>query len=57
VIINTNIEFSRWVDIFYDEQMTGAIVDSNTSPLPLTVVFRTKQQNAGIEVEYMKLDV
>jgi len=24
VIINTNIEFSRWVDIFYDEQMTGA---------------------------------
>jgi len=27
VIINTNIEFSRWVDIFYDEQMTGAIVD------------------------------
>jgi len=27
VIINTNIEFSRWVNIFYDEQMTGAIVD------------------------------
>ncbi|CDG37442.1 IstB-like ATP-binding protein [Acetivibrio thermocellus BC1] len=26
VIINTNIEFSRWVNIFYDEQMTGAIV-------------------------------
>ncbi len=27
LIINTNIEFSRWVNIFYDEQMTGAIVD------------------------------
>jgi len=27
LIINTNIEFSRWVNVFYDEQMTGAIVD------------------------------
>ncbi|NLB90345.1 MAG: ATP-binding protein [Clostridiales bacterium] len=27
VVINTNIEFSRWVNIFYDEQMTGAIID------------------------------
>jgi DNA replication protein DnaC len=27
LIINTNIEFSRWVNIFYDEQMTGAILD------------------------------
>jgi DNA replication protein DnaC len=27
VIINTNIEFSRWVNVFYDEQMTGAIID------------------------------
>ncbi len=27
VIINTNIEFSRWVNILYDEQMTGAIID------------------------------
>ncbi|TET51146.1 MAG: ATP-binding protein [Actinomycetota bacterium] len=27
LIINTNIEFSRWVNIFYDEQMTGAIID------------------------------
>lgn len=27
IIINTNIEFSRWVNIFYDEQMTGAILD------------------------------
>lgn len=27
VIINTNIEFSRWVNAFYDEQMTGAIID------------------------------
>jgi len=25
--INTNIEFSRWVNVFYDEQMTGAILD------------------------------
>ena len=23
-IITTNIEFSRWVNVFYDEQMTGA---------------------------------
>ncbi len=27
IIINTNIEFSRWVNVFYDEQMTGAIID------------------------------
>jgi len=27
IIINTNIEFSRWVNVFYDEQMTGALVD------------------------------
>lgn len=27
VIINTNTEFSRWVNVFYDEQMTGAILD------------------------------
>ena len=27
VIINTNIEFSRWVNVLYDEQMTGAIID------------------------------
>ena len=27
IIINTNIEFSRWINVFYDEQMTGAIID------------------------------
>jgi len=27
IIINTNLEFSRWVNVFYDEQMTGAILD------------------------------
>lgn len=27
IILNTNIEFSRWVNIFYDEQMTGAMID------------------------------
>lgn len=27
VIVNTNIEFSRWVNVLYDEQMTGAILD------------------------------
>ena len=27
IIINTKIEFSRWVSVFYDEQMTGAIID------------------------------
>lgn len=27
IIINTNMEFSRWVNIFYDEQMTSAILD------------------------------
>jgi len=27
LIINTNIEFSKWVNVFYDEQMTSAIVD------------------------------
>ncbi|WP_438838065.1 ATP-binding protein [Caldanaerobacter subterraneus] len=27
IIITTNLEFSRWVNIFYDEQMTAAIID------------------------------
>jgi len=27
IIITTNLEFSRWVGIFYDEQMTAAIID------------------------------
>jgi len=27
VIITTNLEFSRWVTIFYDEQMTAAMID------------------------------
>lgn len=27
LIITTNTEFSRWVNVFYDEQMTGAILD------------------------------
>ena len=27
LIITTNIEFSRWVNVFYDNQMTGAILD------------------------------
>ena len=27
VIINTNLEFSRWVNVFFDEPMTGAILD------------------------------
>ncbi len=27
VIINTNIEFSRWITVFYDEQMTSALLD------------------------------
>lgn len=28
VIITTNLEFSKWVNIFYDEQMTAAMIDS-----------------------------
>lgn len=27
LIITTNIEFSRWVNVLYDEQMTGALLD------------------------------
>ncbi|SEJ98104.1 DNA replication protein DnaC [Propionispira arboris] len=27
VVLTTNLEFSRWVSIFYDEQMTAAIID------------------------------
>jgi DNA replication protein DnaC len=27
LIIHTNIEFSRWVNVFYDEPMTGAILE------------------------------
>ena len=27
VIITTNLEFSKWVSIFYDEQMTAAMID------------------------------
>ena len=26
IILNTNLEFSRWVNILYDEQMTAALV-------------------------------
>ena len=28
IILNTNLEFSRWVNILYDEQMTAAQVSS-----------------------------
>jgi len=24
---NTNLEFSKWVNIFYDDQMTAALID------------------------------
>lgn len=27
LILTTNLEFSKWVTIFYDEQMTAAIID------------------------------
>ncbi|MCK4259475.1 MAG: ATP-binding protein [Halanaerobiales bacterium] len=27
LIITTNLEFSKWVNIFYDERMTNAIID------------------------------
>jgi hypothetical protein len=27
LVITTNIEFSRWVNVLYDEQMTGALLD------------------------------
>jgi DNA replication protein DnaC len=27
LIVNTNLEFSKWVNVFYDEQMTSAILD------------------------------
>jgi DNA replication protein DnaC len=27
VIITTNLEFSKWVNVFYDEQMTAAMID------------------------------
>lgn len=27
VILTTNLEFSRWVTLFYDEQMTAAMID------------------------------
>ena len=26
VILNTNLEFSKWVNVLYDEQMTAALV-------------------------------
>jgi DNA replication protein DnaC len=27
IILNTNLEFSRWVNVLYDEQMTAAMLD------------------------------
>lgn len=27
IVLTTNLEFSRWVSIFYDEQMTAAMID------------------------------
>ena len=26
IILNTNLEFSRWANVFYDEQMTAAMI-------------------------------
>ena len=26
MILNTNLEFSRWVNVLYDEQMTSALI-------------------------------
>ena len=28
LILNTNLEFSQWVNVLYDEQMTAALVGS-----------------------------
>ena len=27
IIVTTNLEFSKWNGIFYDEKLTGAIID------------------------------
>jgi len=27
VIITTNLEFSKWINVFHDEQMTAAMID------------------------------
>ena len=27
VIITTNLEFSKWINVFHDEQMAAAIID------------------------------
>lgn len=27
VVVTTNLEFSKWVNVFYDEQMTAAMID------------------------------
>jgi len=35
LIINTNIEFPAGVNVFYDEQMTGADSGQGAAPLPL----------------------
>jgi DNA replication protein DnaC len=50
LIINTNIEFSRWVNVFYDEQMTGAILDRGAAPLPPDFIPRPEQPDAGIQL-------
>ncbi len=42
VIITTNLEFSKWVHIFYDEQMTSAMIDPPCSPQSFVVVRRSE---------------
>lgn len=31
IILNTNLEFSRWVNVLYDEQMTAATLDTSVT--------------------------
>ena len=57
LIINTNIEFSRWVNVFYDEQMTGAILDRVLHHCHLLLIPRPEQPDAGIRLNLKVLAI
>jgi hypothetical protein len=40
VILNTNLEFSRWVNVLYDEQMTAALVGRLIISFELSLLLR-----------------
>ena len=56
VIFTTNLEFSKWNEIFYDEKITAAIIDIY-SPQSFIGLFRTKLSFASFYYELLILEL